>query len=256
MEYYRYAIKRIKKFMPDIELRNIKEKDIMYLVHEFLKAEYSKSTIKSSLIVLSQAFDKAHDNGLMESNPAQKVRVPQRASEKEVRALTNLEQRSVVAACNKISGSDVILFLLETGLRREEVCNLKWIDYNKVNKYIKVTKSKTNAGIRIVPLTANAINIIARQPNINSYIFNHRKNAPHTNTSLKNIYMKIRLETGITDFTTHVCRHTFATRLIENGADAKSVSKLLGHTDVSFTLNRYTTIDDEQLRKTVERLEI
>ena len=242
--------------MPDTELCNIKEKDVMYLVHELLQAKYSKSTIKSSLIVLSQAFDKAHDNGLMESNPAQKIKVPQKAPEKEVRALTKDEQHFVVAACNKISGSDIILFLLETGLRREEVCNLKWIDYNKVSKYIKVTKSKTNAGIRIVPLTTNAIKIIARQPNINSYIFNHTKNEPHTNKSLKNIYMKIRMETGISDFTTHMCRHTFATRLIENGADAKSVSILLGHTDVSFTLNRYTTIDDEQLRKAVKMLEI
>ena len=68
--------------MPDTELCNIKEKDVMYLVHELLQAEYSKSTIKSSLIVLSQAFDKAHDDGLMESNPAQKLKVPQKHRKK------------------------------------------------------------------------------------------------------------------------------------------------------------------------------
>lgn len=241
--------------MPDIELYNIKEKDVMYLVHELLQAEYSKSTIKSSLIVLSQAFDKAHDDGLMESNPAQKVRVPQRAPEKEVRALTKDEQKRVVEASKTCALGHIVIFLLETGLRRAELIDLKWEDYSRDGKYIVVRKSKTPSGVRMIPLTELAVNIIEMQPCIAENIFLNTKNEKLSYTAMRKLCQRIQKTSGIKSFTAHVCRHTFATRLIENGADAKSVSILLGHTDVSFTLNRYTTIDDEQLRKAVQMLD-
>lgn len=51
--------------------------------------------------------------------------------------------------------------------------------------------------------------------------------------------------------TIHVLRHTFATRLVEQKADYKALSKLLGHTSVAFTLQRYVTLDIEFLRDQV-----
>ena len=67
--------------------------------------------------------------------------------------------------------------------------------------------------------------------------------------------MRIRKKTGIDFFTNHVCRHTFATRMIEQTADPKAVSILLGHTDVTFTLNRYTHPDQEYLHNQMQLIE-
>ena len=59
---------------------------------------------------------------------------------------------------------------------------------------------------------------------------------------------------GICHVTPHMLRHTFATRLIEKGADPKSVSMLLGHKNVVFTLQKYVSPDMEHLETEIMRL--
>ena len=228
--------------------------DFQILIQKMLLAQYSLSTVQKVKCVLNQVFNCAVKNKLIDINVVSGLKIPQ--SNKKVRALTREEQKRVVEASKTCALGHIIRFLIETGLRRDELINLKWEDYSREEKCIVVRKSKTPSGIRIIPLTVLAVNIIEVQPHAGEYIFLSTRSKKITNTVMKRLYERIRRKTGISDFTTHMCRHTFATRLIENGADAKSVSRLLGHTDVSFTLNRYTTIDDEQLRKTVERLEI
>lgn len=136
-----------------------------------------------------------------------------------------------------------ILFLLETVLQRFELCNLMWSDFDRVHKIITIQESKTTAGKRIVPLTDLAYQIILMQKKRkgHDYIFTCRSHTKLTPSSLERTYMRLRKETGIKILTNHVCRHTFATRLIENGADPKAVSALLGHTSVSFTLDHYVS---------------
>ena len=55
----------------------------------------------------------------------------------------------------------------------------------------------------------------------------------------------IRNATGISPFTNHICRHTFATRALEKGMNPKALSKILGHSSVAFTMSRYTTISKD-----------
>ncbi|MFZ2537767.1 MAG: tyrosine-type recombinase/integrase [Oscillospiraceae bacterium] len=148
-----------------------------------------------------------------------------------------------------------MLFLLHTGLRRFELCNLKWSDYDSKKSCIYVRKSKSKSGIRTVPLLPLCERIIMVQPKINDHIFNSTIKKPLTDSVLKKTYHRVRKASGVQSLTNHVCRHTFATRLLENGATPKAISLLLGHSSVAFTMIRYTNPDLDYLREQVSLMD-
>ncbi|MCI9423049.1 MAG: tyrosine-type recombinase/integrase [Dorea sp.] len=117
-----------------------------------------------------------------------------------------------------------------------------------------VRKSKTDAGVRVIPLLEEAQVIIEQQPRWEKHIFLNTKGNPLSATSMNKLYMHLRKLTGIQMLTNHVCRHNFATRMLEHDADIKSISKILGRTDVAFTLQRYTTMDLDHLRREIQKL--
>ena len=178
--------------------------------------------------------------------------IPRNAMERVVDALTREEQALVEMACMSVTYGDLYLFLLDTGLRGMELCRLRWEDYD--GEGILITQSKTANSNRYVPLTRRANAIILKQPRRAGVIFQTGNRTPITETVLKRTYLKIRELTGIERFSVRICRHTFATRLVEKGVNIKTVSKLMGHSSVSFTLQRYTTISKEMLRRGIEVL--
>lgn len=164
----------------------------------------------------------------------------------KIQALTLAEEFDIIEASKADLHGDLIIFLFQTGMRKSEMINLKWVDFNSYNInniekwYIRVVRSKTKNGIREIPLTKEAKNIIDSQPQINEYIFNSKNGTPITKTVMRRLCERLKKETGV-DITPHICRHTFATRLYESDADMKSLSEILGHSKVSFTMQRYVT---------------
>ncbi len=67
--------------------------------------------------------------------------------------------------------------------------------------------------------------------------------------------MTLRKKTGIQFLTTHVYRHTFATCALEYGINVKALSKILGHTDVAFTMQRYCSPDVDFLREQMDMID-
>lgn len=256
-ECYFYCIQTILIYRPEYQtvlLDELHEEDLQNLFND-ISHEYAKSTIKRILIIFKNTYDKGIKNKWCRSNPATDLTVPAYASEKEVPALSAFQQHQVEAAAADDQLGDLILFLLNSGLRAGELMNLKWNDYNKRYQELKIRVSKTKAGIRTLPLTPTLIEIIERQPRLSDYIFTNTHGDPITKSSLRKLYLRIRKRTGIDFFTNHVCRHTFATRMIEQTADPKAVSMLLGHTNVAFTLNRYTHPDQEYLHSQMQLIE-
>ena len=254
---YLCCIKIMLIFKPEFQtmfLDQLHEEDIQNLLND-IGYEYSKSTIRKMIIILKNAYKKGNKNKWCRSNPATDLTVPAYASEKEVPALSVFQQQRVEAAAADDPLGDLVLFLLKSGLRAGELMNLKWDDYSKRYQELKIRTSKTKAGIRILPLTSTLIEIIERQSRLCDYIFTNTHGNPITKSSLRKLYLRIRKKTGIDFFTNHVCRHTFATRMIEQTADPKAVSILLGHTDVTFTLNRYTHPDQEYLHDQMQLIE-
>ena len=75
-----------------------------------------------------------------------------------------------------------------------------------------------------------------------------------TMSSMKKLLKRIKAATGI-DVTNHKCRHTFCTRLVEAGADVKTVSTLARHSSVAFTMQRYVTSDLQRQRQSLSLLD-
>lgn len=92
--------------------------------------------------------------------------------------------------------------------------------------------------------------------NLTTYIFSvaDNGNKPFSTYHLRYICTRVSKAAGICHVTPHMLRHTFATRLIEKGADPKSVSMLLGHKNVVFTLQKYVSPDMEHLETEIMRL--
>lgn len=253
---YKYVIIMMIKQHPELKKLKLSEIDELYLQKMLnnLAKKYSKSTLSKMDIILKNSYTRAVHNHICSENPAISLTIPE-ASEKIIRALTRDEELRVIAAAKQDVLGHIVIFLLETGIRSFELRNLQWDDYNSEKLEIYVRKSKTSSGIRTVPLTEKAKKIIETQPHYCDYIFTSTIKKPVTKTVLRKLYTRIRNKTGIDIVTNHVYRHSFATRMVENGADYKALSQILGHKNVAFTLHKYTDAENAFLHEQINLLE-
>jgi integrase len=253
---YKNVITMIKKFRPklvDRSIRSVMEYDLQKLLNDAAK-KYSKSTLKKMQIVFKAAYERAISNKICKDNPACGLTIPD-ATVKKVRALTRTEETAVRTAAKEDRLGHIAIFFLDTGIRSCELTGLKWNAYNPEKHEIYIFKSKTRRGIRTVPLIQEAETIIQNQPHRCEYIFASAKGTPITKTVLKRLYERLREKTGIKIITNHVYRHSFATRMIERGADYKALSQILGHASVDFTLDTYADAETEFLHEQISVLE-
>ena len=250
---YRDSYRRVCTFYPEIKTTYLSSLSSIafQVILNTLGKQYAKSTVRHLKLLFNKAYLCAIDNNLCNRNPIKSCVVPKNAFEKTIEALTSNEQEMLEKSlCNLLPIDDFsIRFLLNTGLRRGEFLALKWDDWDKKNNVLKIRDSKTKKGIREIPLIPETTYILSflqfREKHAKvhcDHIFTvNRKpiNAFH----LRHICNKASKLAKIRHFTPHMLRHTFATRLIEKGADAKTVSEILGHKNVSFTLKTYVTID-------------
>jgi site-specific recombinase, phage integrase family len=166
-----------------------------------------------------------------------------------------------------------ILLCLQTGLRLGEICGLQWQDINLENKtliihrtlqkiYIKeknrcyskiiIDTPKTKTSNRTIPLNYDFINLIKSFYEDKSYYFiTNNKNylEPHR---YRHYYQKLLHSLNLPKLTFHSLRHTFATQAIELGIDYKTISEILGHSNISTTLNLYIHPKTEHKRKCLD----
>lgn len=173
-----------------------------------------------------------------------------------------------------------ILICLYTGLRIGELCALRWSDVDFNNRIILVhntvqriqtknkntsktelliTKPKTRNSIRKIPITSFLYDILKKyfvqtHEQSNCYIFRNKENGPIDPRIIQK-YFKVtikRLE--LTNITFHALRHTFATLCIDVGMDIKTLSEILGHSNVSTTMSIYVHSTESHKRKQIELL--
>lgn len=163
-----------------------------------------------------------------------------------------------------------IILTLYSGLRIGELCALQWEDIrdnriyvNKSYRRIKsgsstvleVTSPKTVASVREIPLPSSLQHIVEPCRSVGS-VLKTRAGKQVEPRLMQAKFHKYLLESGIEKANFHALRHTFATRCIEAGFDIKTLSEILGHTDVKITLNRYVHSSYELKRINMEKLKI
>lgn len=144
------------------------------------------------------------------------------------------------------------------GVRLSELRFLRWKNWNRGQGFIEIEDSKTDAGIRSVPdvHVSGMLKILyARErPRENDFIFPGWNGEVIHKMHFQYICNKVTKHAGMRHVSPHMLRHTFATRMVEAGADIKSLSMILGHTDVAFTLKTYVKPDKSHLVGEMEKL--
>lgn len=170
-----------------------------------------------------------------------------------------------------LSGAAYLL-ALNSGLRLGEICGMRWSDIsypdrtlivnrtvlrlkNGLRTQLTVQTPKTEASLRTIPLTAEILSFLAKLRNNapeDAFILTGRRMQPMEPRTLQYRFQAALKSNGLKRHTFHALRHTFATRAIERGIDAKTVSELLGHSNVSITLQLYVHPTMLHKRKSVE----
>ncbi|MBQ7302217.1 MAG: site-specific integrase [Clostridia bacterium] len=255
-DMYFYAIKKICAHqIAATPLSAITEFDLQSLLNTLYKENLSKSTITKVYITLRQAATVAFRQHIIPTDIGAFLKVPTNAPTKLVLPLTQDQQLSVEAVCRRLPMGHLFIFLLRTGLRRNEMLNLRWDDYDATEGSIYIRKSKTKAGVRTVFLVPEAKAIIDRQPRNHEYIFLNSTGRPVQPITMKRLYERLRKETGISNITNHVCRHTFVTRLCEQPeVTPKAVAQIVGHSRTDYVLQVYAQIEKRTLQRMIYRL--
>ena len=252
---YKDARRRLKVHFPEFEdllLEELKPIDFQQALN-VLGRRYARSTLQHIKTLYSKAYDAAMENHLSEWNPIRSVKLPKYATVKNVEALSQEEQEKFDEATAALPVIDqfALMTLLLTGLRRDELRFLRWSDWDKQKNVLNIRKSKTANGIRSVPIIPEVHMMLqylskVKGAEVCPFIFSYH-NGPMDKYHLRRICEKAARLAHIRHVTPHILRHSFATRMIEHGADPKSLSVIIGHANVAFTLNRYVSVDEEHL---------
>ena len=194
-------------------------------------------------------LNKAVEWGKLESNPIAKVRRFREPPPRE-RFLTRDEARRLIDAAGPAL-RPIIIVALGTGMRRGEILALKWADLDFVRGLISITISKSGKP-RKVPMSGSVAAALGAVPRRGEFVFMNGEPGQSV-TSIKDAFKAACATAKIAGFRFHDCRHTFASRALEAGADLMSVSKILGHSSIAMTA-KYLHASGEGQRLAVNRM--
>ncbi len=277
---------RILHSIKKLELSPLMNKNIDEIssneIQEYLNTltEYSDSTIKKLTEQFTQAFRYALNKGYITKNPMIDIVKPKsKKPTKIVRALELEEQQLFTNYLMNMSVAEEpfkVAYLMEMymGLRIGEVLALRSTDIDLRKNLIHINKTlttdkdykvimgkspKTYAGIRDVPIPEFIKNELINQMmlaenNFDKQLFVNVKGGYMDPRNANRLLKKSLKRIGIEDVSTHSLRHTYGTRCIEAGMRAVALQRLMGHTDISVTLNTYTSVFNKYKEAELEKL--
>lgn len=226
-------------------------------IQSHLEAALSQSTTRSIYTVLNHIYAYGVQHYHIEERHF--IRNSTRGTIRSIDTLDLSEQSRLLKYLCK--DTDIyklgIYICLSTGLRLGEVCALKWRDIDMDLKLLHVnqtvqrlsvensdtktilieTSPKSFHSKREIPLSNQLYHLLKEFECDDVYVLNG--NSPMEPRTLQYKFEKYLQESEVRKTNFHTLRHTFATNCIQMGADIKSVSEVLGHSDVKITLNRY-----------------
>lgn len=259
-------------------LEIITEKDVQDFVLNKLGEGLSHKTIKDMLIVLRMILKYGAKKNYCSYTPIDVIFPTDRErQELEVLSITNQKKIMKFVEENFTFRNLGIFICLSTGMRIGEICALTWDDIDIDNGIIHIRKTiqriyildngvrhtelvidtpKTANSIRDIPITKNLLSVLKplrKVVNDEFYVLTN-DSAPTEPRTYRNYYKKLIAKLNIPPIKFHGLRHSFATRCIESHCDYKTVSVILGHSNISTTLNLYVHPNYEQKKKCIDKM--
>lgn len=268
LESYGRDLKQFQNYMNDLNLEVEKDSN-ENMIQEYLKSLQTKgravSTISRNIAAIKAFYQYLVKENYLESDPSQSLDTPK--VEKKlpkilsVHEVEELLKQPEIKSSGGLRDKAMLELLYATGIRVSELIALNISDINLDMGYVKCYgKGSKN---RIVPLGSIAVKAVhdyiikGRMKVVRTYdepaLFINHHGGRLTRQGFWKIIKKYAQEAGITkDITPHTLRHSFATHLLENGADLRSVQEMLGHADIS-TTQLYTQIVKNPLKEVYDK---
>jgi len=282
MQYETFIYQHINPRIGEIPLSKLTQEDIQTFLSNEKKngrlalrnvygAGMSDSSVRKMGIIISSALRKATEQKLLRSNPAKGTKLPPK-KQAEIHILTHEQFRNLLLQAKEDGAYEIILLELSTGVRRGELCGLKWDDLNfstgalRISRQIIRTENgleesslKTKESERTVYLPDTVLQVMRelKEKTDSPWIFPSPRDSakPRDPKALRKKVINVMEHAGITGVRFHDLRHTFATYALEYGMDVKTVSMIIGHSSVTTTLNTYSHITSEMEKKAAEKIE-
>lgn len=237
------------------DLSKVKREDIRDFIGYLLKYGYERSSVARKLSSLKSLYKFLVRRKIISVNPVRAVKTP-KITKKLPGFLTQYQTQKIM----DITGYDerslrnkaIMEILYGAGLRASELVGLNVDDVDTHNQVVLV-KGKGSKE-RIIPLGSYALNAIKeymaiRKDKTNLALFLNRQGKRLTTRSVQTIVKRLISRVADASHTNpHTLRHSFATHLLERGADLRAVQELLGHSSLSAT-QVYTHLSVERLKK-------
>jgi integrase/recombinase XerD len=263
VEAYRHDLFLLGRFLSENGgegFEAVAREDLFSFLASLKKEGYATASLSRTLVAVKVFFRFLLKEGVIESDPTLHLEspklwqlIPEVLDFDEVQALLSKPDPATAIGARDLA---ILEVLYASGLRVSEVCGLNIHDVD--DEFVKVTGKGGKQ--RVVPIAPRAVKAIDR------YLIDFRKSTPKEEAlfvSMKGkriertvVWARLKqyaLAAGIQkNISPHTLRHSFATHLLENGADLRIIQELLGHASIS-TTDRYTHIEQSHLKKSFEK---
>jgi len=280
LDNYRGMAERVKRELGDRQISSVTSEDVQRMYRRLREhgrahpdeehgAGLSASTVRHIHAMLHLALDAAVRQHIIVWNPTVPA-TPPKAENREMRVLSERELDAFLAAIRKDEvWHDFFYTEITTGLRRGEICGLRWEDFDEKHGVLHVRRTlhtedgrlvtgatKTGSGTRDILLADSTAELLQkrRESSYSEWIFPDptRPERPLSPNAAYNRLKTVLASAGLPDIRFHDLRHTFSTHALKNGVDAKTLSAILGHTNASFTLDTYTHVTGDMQKCAAE----
>ena len=257
---------------------SLHEHDVQAFVLKKIEHGLSAKSVKDILIVLKMVMKFGVKNEWM-NHYEWDIKFPVNSQPKELEVLSVANHKKILdyVQHNFTFMSLGIYISLSTGLRIGEICALKWSDINvpdgtitvqrtieriymvegeKKHTQLVINTPKTVNSCREIPISKELLAMVKpmkKVVNADFYVLTN-EDKPTEPRTYRNYYNRLMEKLDIPKLKYHGLRHSFATRCIEAGCDYKTVSVLLGHSNISTTLNLYVHPNMEQKKSCINRM--
>lgn len=275
------------------KLSDIRTAHIQSYYNALAEQGKSTNTIKTLNKTLKTCLNDALKQGYIVKNYCSLVTMPKsdiKEKEHDITFFTAEEQQRFIATLDKNRNRMLFILALGSGLRLGELMALKWDNVDMVNNTLSVTHAisriskvgkdgsrtwsvlehdpKTKSSIRTIPLPINIVKELKKHKaeqdkeilkngelyQKNNLVFCTELGGYLDTRNLTRSYARALAKAGIEHKKFHSMRHTYATRLFENDVPIKTVQSLMGHNDITTTMNIYTHVTPEKMTDEVQKL--